>query len=540
MEILLNSWVTEVEAKKDYDAAWKTDIDMLMSGKKDWQQFYEKVRAIPAPKMFGTSGIRGVAAINDEPDLTPLNAYALGVALSKMGKLIVIAHDARISNKALAYALAAGITKNGSKVHYLGNATTGNVQWAVRQTDAVLGAMITASHNPPPDNGIKVFGSDGIELSDEDTHTIQDDYLSIYKGFTFENDFMTTLNKIIPLVSENLIVIDDSHKTTYSQRIRKEIKSLIPDLQELMGEKKLVIDAGNSVGAMYVPTIFEGLPVKMLYGALDGMFSGRHSEPTEENLQDQMKLMATEPTFLGFAIDGDADRAVFSYVDDKPLIPNLNDLAALFILAGIKEYVNKPEKLFVAKTVTTTDLIKSIAQKHSVELGETPVGSRFLGNALVEAKKNNMFPIVGVEDSAGIVYDEFTDGKDGFFALVKVLKYLGTFKLTLKEALDDLKNYGHFTRFKTNLYLKNNDDKAALLDDCEKKMLSSSASVCVVRDALKISDKAGWIVARPSGTEPKFRVYAETTNVEKTNALFDQILPIINKYAKEPLTINWE
>ena len=532
-EVELDRFVDRDKSIEYYLRYWRTDIEGLISGRENWSRFYRGIDSLPAALRFGTSGIRGTAAIVDKPELTSLHAYALGKALRSIGKKLVIAHDCRVSNTAISYGLASGFISQGGDVHYLGYATTGNVQWAIRVGDSDIGAMITAPHNPPPDNGIKVFGSDGIELSDTDTNIVQKRYLDIYRSFKLSDRFDSFLEDKIPIIDRNRVIIDDTPKYSYVSRIREEFSPHLDRLHKLMDGDIILIDAGHSVGSMYIPEIFAELDTKVLFGTMDGMFPGRHSEPTTTNLHRFLDYINDHDVFLGFAIDGDADRCVFAVkTDEKAVIPNLNDLASLFILAGLKEYSHIDKKPFVAKTTTTTELAVAIAKKFNAKIVETPVGARFLGNTLVEAKKNGMFPIVGVEESAGIVYEEFTAGKDGFFAFAKLLKYLAGENKRLEKALQDLKDYGVYHRFKTNVKLRDNSFKQRLLQECEIILRDRNGKIEYVREALKFISEDGWIVVRASGTEPKFRIYAEAKNPRQIDNILTKIIAAVNRYAE--------
>ncbi len=249
-------------------------------------------------RLFGTNGIRGV--VNKE--LTPEFAIKIGEAIGtffKQGK-ILLGYDGRLSNIMLANAVTSGLTSTGCDVYDAGMAPTPCIQYTVRNHQMDGGVMITASHNPPEYNGIKVMAKDGVEITRQQEIRIENIY--------FENKLNhVDWNKIGHLYA--LPRISDEYKAA--------IKSHV-DVAAI-GKKRyhVVVDAANGVGGLVAPYLLRelGCQVTTLNANIDGTFPNRPPEPRPENLQDLATTVKAVGADFGVAFDGDADRSIF--VDEK-------------------------------------------------------------------------------------------------------------------------------------------------------------------------------------------------------------------------------
>ena len=240
------------------------------------------------PKLFGTSGIRGKIAEEITPELALNVGKAISTYLGK-GKRVVVGYDTRTSNLMMERAVSAGILNGGCHVLSLGMVPTPVVGYAAMKLGADAGVMITASHNPSPDNGIKLWNPDGMAYLQEQERTIE--------KIIHEKDFYNASWQDLGKIEDKSPVIND----------------YIEDLLNLMNIKpglKVVVDCANGAASYLSPLILRkaGCHVVSLNAQPDGFFPGRNPEPSAANLKELMKVVKATGADLGIAHDGDADR----------------------------------------------------------------------------------------------------------------------------------------------------------------------------------------------------------------------------------------
>jgi phosphomannomutase/phosphoglucomutase len=301
-------------------------------------------------RLFGTNGIRGVA----NKELTPMTAIKIGSAIGtffKHGKLIV-GFDARTSGPMLAKAVVSGLNATGCDVLLAGMAPTPTLQYAVKKHKTAGAVIITASHNPPEYNGIKVIWKDGIEISREQEIEIEEIYFDEKMRYAEWNKLGTTRD--LPGVIDDYVETIKTHVNT--ARIAKK-------------NYHVVVDAANSVGSLAAPFLLRdlGCRVTTINANIDGTFPGRLPEPRPENLQQLASTVKAVGADLGVAFDGDADRSVF--VDEKGEIHWGDKTFGLVEKYFLIE--NKGEK--IVTPVSSSSLVKDIADAYSGELVWTKV-----------------------------------------------------------------------------------------------------------------------------------------------------------------------
>ena len=251
-------------------------------------------------KLFGTDGVRGIVNI----DLTPELAMKIGLAAGTFfgeGARILIGRDVRRGGEMLQKAVIGGLLSAGVKVYDAGLLPTPTLQWAIKYFEFDGGIMITASHNPPKYNGIKVIASDGVEISREDEAKIEE--------IIFEEKwFRASRFGLAEEVPKFYGIID-----AYVNSIVSHV-----DVEKIRSKNfRVLIDPANSVGALTSPLVAKKLGCKVytLNGNLDGDFPGREPEPTTETLKETAEVAKALHVDLAVGHDGDADRAIF--VDEK-------------------------------------------------------------------------------------------------------------------------------------------------------------------------------------------------------------------------------
>lgn len=245
-------------------------------------------------KLFGTNGIRAIVT----KELTPEMAVKVGSAIGTFFKTksLLVGHDARTSGPMFAEAVISGLNAAGCDVLLAGMASTPALQFAVKNHGFDGGVIVTASHNPPEYNGIKVIWSDGIEISHEQETQIEDIYFD-EKAHLAEWDKLGATHEL-PGVNEEYVEAIEKH--VHTARIASK-------------HFHIVVDAANSVGGLAAPILLRklGCRVTSINTNIDGTFPGRPPEPRPENLWDVALTVKALGADVGVAFDGDADRAMF-------------------------------------------------------------------------------------------------------------------------------------------------------------------------------------------------------------------------------------
>jgi len=446
-------------------------------------------------RLFGTNGIRGVA----NKELTPEMAIKIGSAIGtffKRGKLVV-GYDARTSSPMLAKAVIAGLNATGCDVFFAGMAPTPALQYAVKNHKTDGAVIITASHNPPEYNGIKVVWNDGIELSREQE-------IEIEKIFFDEKIRLAEWNNI-GTTRELPAIVDE-----YIEAIKKHV-----DTAKIMKKNfHVIVDAANSVGSLAAPRLLRDLGCKVttINANIDGTFSGRLPEPRPENLKDLALTVKAVGADLGVAYDGDADRSVF--VDENGEIYWGDKTFALVEKYFLKE--NPGEK--IVTPVSSSTLVKDIADAYDGEIVWTKVGSVTVSQIMKRLKAK-----LGGEENGGIFYDPHQSVRDGAMATALILDIMAKTGEKLSKLLGEQPKY-FIEKGKVECP---EEVKEKALEKLVKQVQSLNISTI---DGVKIwfEDKSN-ILIRPSGTEPIYRLYAEAKTEEKAKWLVNEYILKLKK-----------
>ncbi len=448
-------------------------------------------------RLFGTDGVRGI--VNEQ--LTPELALKLGKAIGTFfgeGSRILIGRDVRLGGDMIFHALAAGLLSCGVKVYYAGYAPTPAIQYAVRKLGYDGGAVITASHNPPPYNGIKVVGPDGIEIPREKEKEIEDIF--------FEEKFKPVpWKKAAEEVKPEPMVIE-----VYVKGIVEKV-----DVERIRQKQfKVVVDPANSVAALTSPRILRELGVKAITvnGHLDPYFPGREPEPTPETLSDTAKIVASLGADLGVGHDGDGDRAIF--IDEKGRV-HWGDRSAALLIKHLVEHKGKKGKVYTA--VSSSTLVEDYLKPLGVEVEWTKVGSVVIAHELV--KKGGM---CGFEENGGFLYPDHIPVRDGGMTLALMLELLAYENRKLSELFDELPKY---YPIKTKIPMPR--EKAVEAVEKVKEAFKGYRQITI--DGVKIIGEGFWILVRPSGTEPVLRIMLEAKTEEQAKKLLEKVLEVIKK-----------
>ena len=434
-----------------------------------------------ARRLFGTNGIRGIVNLELTPEFVTKIASAIGTFFEK--KRIVVGYDGRTSSPMFLRATISGLTSTGCDVYEAGMAPTPAIQYAVKHYGMDGGIIITASHNPPEYNGVKVVADDGIELPRERE-------IEIENIFFDEKIRRAQWNKIgrthqLPEVL-NL----------YNRAIEKHV-----DITAIQRKRfHVVVDPGNGVGALTAPYMLRNLKCKVttINANVDGAFPSRVSEPRPENLGELALTVKAVRADVGVAYDGDADRAIF--VDEKGEIHWGDRVFALIE----KYFLEKNRGETIVTPVSSSQLIKDIADKYGGKVVWTKVGSVIVSHTMKQINAK-----LGGEENGGVFYAPHQSVRDGTMTTALILDIMAKSGKKISELLAELPSY----------YIEK--DKIECPNELKETVLQRllrqvrGAAVDTIDGAkIRFPDKSS-ILIRPSGTEPLYRFYAEAKTHKK-------------------------
>lgn len=446
-------------------------------------------------KMFGTNGVRGVV----NQDMNASLALQMGKAIGNvMPGTVAIACDTRDSCAMLKSAVSSGLMAVGCDVLDLGIVPTPAIQYYVKTHEVSAGVMITASHNPPEFNGIKVIAADGTEASHDQESQIEETY-----------------DTEVPVVAWNKV----GKYTVVSGAGDAYVDAVIAKLDvESIRHANLtvVLDCTNGAAFYTSPLLLKKLGVRAitLNSNPQGEFPGHLSEPTEDNLQDLLKMVKATDAVLGIAHDGDADRCVF--VDgDGNYVPGDKTLAILG-----RSLVAANGGGTVVTPVATSSVVDEVVTGVGGSVVRTAVGS-----PVVARKMSEIGGIFGGEENGGLIFADHQYCRDGAMAIGRMLENIIK-NGPLKEQVASLPVY--YTVKKKMACPNDMKEKVLQYLDVETVDIAKDRS-----DGLKLLIGNDWVLARASGTEPIFRVYAESKNKAVAEELASKYLKLAQDYVNE-------
>lgn len=421
--------------------------------------------------MFGSSGIRGIANM----EITPQLALSFGLAIGSRYSDVVIGHDPRLSGEMIESAIIAGLLSAGSKVTKIGMVPTPTLALASKHYDC--GIVVTASHNPPMYNGIKVFKK-GRAFNTKEQEEIAD--IMKNERFRYANwENIGNINIANALREHSEVILKNTGKASL----------------------KVVVDCGCGAASTITPYVLEemGCEVITLNSQPDGHFPGRHPEPTDESLGLLKRIVKTISADLGIAHDGDGDRMVA--VDDKGVISG-DKMLAFFALREGKKAIAVP-----------IDASKAIDDLLKVRIFRTKVGDVYVAEELIRIDGE-----FGGEPSGAWIFPRISYCPDGIYAaarLVEIVEKEGK----LSELIDAIPEYpvkrGTFPCSDKSKAMKKITNKLKELGDIN------------TLDGVRVDLKDGWVLVRPSGTEPKIRITVESKT--SCDELYETIEEIVKK-----------
>ena len=444
-------------------------------------------------KYFGTDGVRGVA----NQELTPELAFKLGRfgghvlmqhAPENEHPRVLVARDTRISGQLLESALISGLLSVGIEVMQLGVVPTPAVAYLTRTQNCVAGVMISASHNPAEDNGIKFFGADGFKLSDDQEEEI-------------EALLDSPVDELPRPSAEGLGTVDEFHEGTikYVQFLQTTIPG---DLEGI----SVCLDAAHGATSPLINQLFADLETDFytMGDRPDGININKNVGSTHpETLQEFVKEKGAQ---VGLAFDGDGDRLIA--VDENGEIVDGDKI--MFICAKhLKSKGRLAENTVVSTVMSNIGFHKAIEENGMVAL-KTQVGDRYV----VEEMRKGGYSLGG-EQSGHIVFMNLNTTGDGLLSAVQLLSVMKETGKSLSELEAEV------TIFPQKLVNIRVRDKHTVMDEPAVK--------AVIEEVESEMNGDGRILVRPSGTEPLLRVMAEASTDEKVDSYVDRIADIIRE-----------
>ncbi len=444
-------------------------------------------------KLFGTDGIRGVA--NVDP-MTGEMAMQLGRAIAHIFRevkgrhRIVIGKDTRLSGYMLETALASGICSMGADVMLVGPLPTPGIAFITTSMRANAGVVISASHNPYYDNGIKIFSQDGFKLPDEIEDRIEELVLSNH------------LSSLRPTASQ----VGKAHRIDDAVgRYVVFLKNTFPNYLTLDG-LRIVLDCANGAAYRVAPTVLEELGAEVIPVGI---------EPNGENINEKCgslhpevvsRLVLEKGADMGMALDGDGDRIVF--VDRKGNEVDGDYILTICALQMLSE--NRLKKGTLVTTVMSNMGVDRAIEQAGGSVIRTQVGDRYVVEEMVRGDYN-----LGGEQSGHTIFLDHNTTCDGILTALQVLAILKEKELPLDELAKVMKP---FPQVLYNVKVK------------EKRKLSEFPEIEKrIREIEKILGHSGRILIRYSGTEPLLRIMVEGEDEPKLRRFAQDIVELVNK-----------
>jgi len=452
-------------------------------------------------RLFGTNGIREVVGEKFTSEFVARVSDATA-SLLPTGSKVALGWDGRTSSPAFARIVGASFVLAGHSVTELGLLPTPAIQYNLPRVGADLGVVVTASHNPPEFNGLKCIASDGLEVTRDFEERIED---------AFEHGAKSPVG--YDRIGE--VLYEPGGAQRYITGIRGQV-----DVKRIARRRfSIVLDCGNGASVPTSPALARslGCRVMTLNGHVDGTFPGHLSEPTPANLVDLQHTVPVAGAEFGVAHDGDADRAVF--VDAHGRYTPGEEMLTLLARDAVERNPGSTVVIPVSASQSVEDAIRPFGG----QVVYTRIGSPTVTREMMARRA-----IFGGEDNGGHIFPGLQYARDGAMTLAAVLDLLARRDSDLVSLLKEIP---HYTVVK---------EKVACPVALREKVVgllvarfSRDSERVVTLDGVKAYRPGGWVLLRPSGTEPLFRVFAESKDPDRARALADEGLAAVHAALEE-------
>jgi phosphoglucosamine mutase len=450
-------------------------------------------------KLFGSSGVRGLVNV----DLTPILAAKIGLAVVTFSKAkkVLAARDTRVSGLMLENALVSGLLAAGANVTCSDVVPTPVLAFLTKKLNADAGVMITASHNPPEYNGIKIFDNDGLAYDEESQNKIE----RIIDRGSFSLAEWRNIGQAT--------CTDES--SLYFEMMAKSVKL----------EKKwhLVVDPGCGATYSLAPAVFKKLGCRLLAvnAQPDGFFPARSSEPNPDSLKPLAKIVKRLGVDMGIAYDGDGDRVAF--IDEKGNFADFDRSLAAYAAHVVKKNGGGT----VATNVEASMCVEKMVEAQGGRVIRTKVGDIYISEAV---KRHTT--VFGGEPCGAWIHPKFHYCPDGILSSILLLKALEDEGKRLSEFIAETPQYA---TVRENIHCSNKIKHAVVEEAGEdlKTVFPSYKEFSTV-DGVRLTIRNGWILVRASGTEPVIRLTAEGETLRAAKNIVGKGAALVRKLVREP------
>lgn len=438
-------------------------------------------------KLFGSSGVRGLVNVT----LTPILAAKIGLAVvtSARAKKVLVARDTRVSGSMLQDALVSGLLSAGAEVDNLGVVPTPVLAYLTRKVKADAGVMITASHNPPEYNGIKIFKNDSMAYDEESQNGIESVIVNERFGFVdWRNVGKATF-------------VDRGH--LYGEMIRETVK--------LHKNWHVIVDPGCGATYSLAPKILRDLGCKVtaVNAQPDGFFPARSSEPNADSLKPLTRVVRELGADVGVAYDGDGDRVAF--IDEKGNFAGFDRILAAYAGHAVKKR---------AHGVTVTNVEASMCIEKMVEAQGGSVIRTKVGDIYVSEAVKKHKAVFGGEPCGAWVHPQIHYCPDGIVSSVLLLKALEEEDKKLSELILETPQYPTLRR---SIACENGAKYEAVEDVGESlKAVFPKYKEFSAVDGVRLALEKGWVLVRASGTEPLVRLTVEGESLRTAKQIMEE------------------
>jgi phosphoglucosamine mutase len=434
------------------------------------------------PRLFGTDGIRGVANV----DLKPTIAFALGRAtahrLVGAGGAIVVGQDTRRSGDMFVSAITAGATSLGVDVHRVGVVPTPALAFVAAEPEFTAGIMVSASHNPAEDNGLKVLDADGLKLDD----AIEDELEAL----------IWRTDELVGVANEHLgVAVDASDRVAHYVEHRRGLAERIDG-----GRLRIVLDCANGSACGVAPGILQatGASVEVIHDAPDGVNINLHAGATDPaSLAERVVASRAD---VGFALDGDADRLIA--VDAAGEVVDGDRVLGILALERLRRGALAAETLVVS--ILSNGGLQQVVEAAGGSIVRTPVGDKYILEGMQVSGAG-----LGGEKSGHVIVWEHTTSGDGILTALEVLRVMTAAGRPLADLAAEI----------PLLPQEQRTIKVRHKDQWEGDRPLNAA----IRSARERLGSGGRIVVRPSGTEAALRVMVEGSDATVVAELADAL-----------------
>ena len=449
-------------------------------------------------KLFGSSGVRGLVNV----DLTPTLICNVGLAVASHAKArkALVARDTRVSGSMLEGALVSGLLAGGVDVVLVGVVPTPVLAYLTRALKADVGFMITASHNPPMYNGIKIFDGDSLAYADESQGAVEK--IVAEKNFRLA-DWRGLGEASIADVS-----------SLYVEMVRKAVT--------LRKRWRVIVDPGCGATFNVAPAILKavGCRVTALNAQADGFFPARSSEPTAESLKDLARVVKGLGADVGIAFDGDGDRVAF--IDDNGGFVDFDRSLAAYAAYALKRNGGGT----VVTNVEASMCVEKMAEAQGGKVVRTRVGDIYVSEAM---KRSDA--VFGGEPCGAWVHPRFHYCPDGPLSAVLMLKALEEEDKSLRDFVAEVPEY---VTLRENFACRN-DLKNKAVASIEKALTSAFPDYTGFStvDGVRVALKNGWLLIRASGTEPLIRLTVEGESLKAASDIMKKGTALIKEQVED-------